>query len=288
MQIVPYYSTGFLVSRARIMMFIGTIISLLMLMNTQSLYAQSTANPPPVQIFYIPIPEDQAANTFEAINSGQGGNQNTYISIAAVANGTIVYYDQWENGYEGDIANPLNLYSGSNTGGTQIWGDGIASNGCVPNKNGVAIACTNANDLINAGNVIVLDSNIEPTPAGMAIIDFDARDKIGTSKPIAMTRTGWPDTPGTVFAGATEILDTINWGIRYDVPVGQNTASNNVFSYVAASIMAAQNGTVVTIDPDGTGPAGTTTCTLNEGESCVVGALTKAQQSSQLHPCKLT
>lgn len=53
-----------------------------------------------------------------------------------MANGTIVYYDQWENGYDSDIANPLNLYSGSNTGGTQIWGDGIASNGCVPNKTG--------------------------------------------------------------------------------------------------------------------------------------------------------
>jgi hypothetical protein len=53
----------------------------------------------------------------------------SYISISAIADNTIVYYDQYENGYEPDIGNPLDVYSNSNLDGTQIWGDGDTSNG---------------------------------------------------------------------------------------------------------------------------------------------------------------
>ncbi len=56
-----------------------------------------------------------------------------YNSIAVNENSTLVYYDQWENGYDSDIANPTNLYSASNLGGTQVWGNGVAADGCAPN-----------------------------------------------------------------------------------------------------------------------------------------------------------
>lgn len=65
------------------------------------------------------------------------------------------YYDQWENGYDPDIANPSNLYSAENPGGTQIWGDGDPANGAPPGF---------PEDIINAGNVIILNNSFELLP----------------------------------------------------------------------------------------------------------------------------
>ena len=50
----------------------------------------------------------------------------TYFSIAVAVTGTYVYYDQWEDGYAGDIANPTGaeIYSATNLDGVQIWGNG--------------------------------------------------------------------------------------------------------------------------------------------------------------------
>src|SRR5690606_33681493 len=122
-------------------------------------------------------PEDQLLQGLQAIENGGPSNaptnpMTTYISIAAVANGTIIYYDQWENGYDTDIANPVNLYSNpGNLGGTQTWGDGNVANGYPP---GIP------SDVINAGTVIVLN-NSNNTP-NLAAIDFDGRDKIASSR----------------------------------------------------------------------------------------------------------
>ncbi len=247
----------------------------------------AAGNPPPVQTFYVPVPEDQAETAFVAINGTNGsGTQNTYVSIAAAGFGTRIYYDQWENGYDNDIANPVNLYSGSNTGGTQIWGDGIAANGCVPNKSGVAVTCTDANDVINSGDVIILSSAVNPATTA-TVMDFDARDKIGASSPIAVSRLGWPTTAGTLFAGATEVLDTRSWGTSYRVPVGTNTGSNSVFEYAAVAVMASTFGTVVTIDADGSGPGAPTTCTLNEGASCLVANMQQGATITSTAPVQV-
>ena len=179
-------------------------------------HAARTTGPTPAQLFYVPFPEDQLLQGLQAIESGGAGNAptnpvTTYVSIAAVANGTIVYCDQWENGYDADIANPANLYSGGNPGGTQIWGDGDASNGAPP---GIP------SDLINAGTVIILSNDVNTgTPLA---IDFDGRDKIAATKTVAVSRTGWAAGSGTLLAGSVEVFDTSNWGTDYRVPVGVN------------------------------------------------------------------
>ena len=104
-----------------------------LLAGAQMALAQSTTNPAPVQLFYVPFPEDQLLRGCRrsrlAVRHRPTNPVQTYISIAAVANSTIIYYDQWENGYDADIANPLNIYSAGNPGGTQIWGDGNTANG---------------------------------------------------------------------------------------------------------------------------------------------------------------
>lgn len=253
---------------------IGPLISLFLLIGiAQSVSAFS----PATQVFYIPIQEDQAFTTFDALYPSQvSGNIVNYISIVPARTDTYVYYDQWENGYDSDIANPANLYSASNPGGTQIWGDGIAANGCPPNINWVTITCSNANDRLTAGSAIILNSTVSPTSAGMAVLDFDGRDKVAATGPIAVTRTGWPVTPGTVLASSTEVLPTQNWGTDYRVPVGENTPTGatpatSLFSYSSIAIMASQNGTSVTIDLDGSGILFSPfSITLNEGESYAV------------------
>jgi len=45
----------------------------------------------------------------------------------------------------------------------QIWGNGNKADGCAPNKSGVGFACTDDNDVLNAGDVIV-PYNAVPVP----------------------------------------------------------------------------------------------------------------------------
>ncbi len=211
------------------------------------------ANPVPVQFFYVPFPEDQLLTGLQAIENGGGGDTpispvTTYISIAAVANNTIIYYDQWENGYDADIANPLNLYSGSNLGGTQIWGDGNIANGAAP---GVT---TNAGDAINAGTVIILKNDINTS--NLTAIDFDGRDKIATTKNIAVTKTSWAAGSNTLLAGSVEVFDTNNWGTDYRAPVGVNIPDGTdfqMFQYTSLYIMAGAGGAVVNFDNNNDG-----------------------------------
>ena len=61
----------------------------------------------------------------------------------------------------------------------------------------------------------------------------------------------------------------MDYGTNYISPIGQNLTNINLFKYVGMFIMAAQDNTVVTIDPNGNG-VGTTNMVLNQGESYLV------------------
>jgi uncharacterized repeat protein (TIGR01451 family) len=232
----------------------------------------SNAQAMPVQFFYVPLPENQLLTFFTGVELGGPSNAPTepitgYITITAVADNTIIYYDQWENGYDVDIANTLDTYSTGNPDGTQIWGDGNAANGAPP---GVP------SDTINAGTLIDLHNNVTTTTR-QTVIDFDGGDKVAATKTIAMTRTSWAGATGTLFAGCVEVYDTNNWGTDYRAPVGvdlhvdpaADNFDNEMFEYAALSIMAGADGTTVQIDAAGDGTF-ETTLTLDEGESTYV------------------
>ncbi|HPO57015.1 MAG TPA: SdrD B-like domain-containing protein [Ignavibacteriaceae bacterium] len=230
----------------------------------QMLLAQ-TPNPVPVQYFYLPFPENQILTYMRTITAGQGTYPSnpiqSYISISAIANHTIIYFDQWENGYDSDISNPHNIYSPSNLGGTQIWGDGNTANGAPP---GVPT------DLINAGTVILLNNPV--TTTNLLGIDFDGRDKIAATKTISVARSGWSTGPNTLLAGANELFDTDNFGTEYLVPVGENipvSQSYRIFNYTGLSIMAGREAASVQIDKDANGTF-ETTVNLAEGEAYLV------------------
>jgi uncharacterized repeat protein (TIGR01451 family) len=221
------------------------------------------ANPTPAQLFYVPFPEDQLLQGLQAINSDDPENPVTsYVSIAAVANGTIIYFDQWENGYDADVANPTNLYaSPGNLGGTQIWGDGNPANGAPP---GIP------SDLINAGAVIVLKNDINT--GNLLAIDFDGRDKIAATKTVAVTHTAWAAGSGTLLAGSVEVFDSSNWGTDYRAPVGidiPDASDHQMFEYTSLAIQAGEGGATVQVDKDNNGTFETTQA-LTEGQSLFI------------------
>ncbi len=238
------------------------------------------ANPAPVQVYYVTLPEADALTVLSAINTAAISPITTYFSIAIGVSGTYIYYDQWENGYDSDIANPANLFSSGNPGGTQIWGNGKGSDGCAPNKNGTPITCSDANDVFTSGDVII-PNNAIPLPRNSNTLLFDARDKIGASNSIAMARASWAAGSGTLNAFAHEMYATAEWGQAYESPVGTNTAypaqgysGQGMFEYAALAIMASQNNTTVQIDKDANGSYESST-TLQEGGATLVTGISQ-------------
>ncbi|WP_321418390.1 SdrD B-like domain-containing protein [uncultured Methanomethylovorans sp.] len=223
--------------------------------------------PVPVQFFYVPIPEDQHLLALKTIESGGSGTDpgepmQSYISISAIADNTIIYYDQYENGFESDVGNPINIYTSANTGGTQIWGDGNTSNGVPP---GVP------SDIIKAGTVIVLNNPVTTTDSS-TVIKYGGRDKIASTKTISVVRAGWSTGPNTLMADANEVFDTDSWGTDFRVPVGEDipdTTDYQMFEYTGMTIMAGHGGATVNIDADNSGSYETTK-SLTEGESYLV------------------
>ena len=88
------------------------------------------AGPAPVEIYFVPLPEEDIRGGSLALYSGTSDSVRTIISITGAVDGTIVYYDHWEDGFELDLANPAQAT-------TETWGDGNAANGAPP---GCAVA----------------------------------------------------------------------------------------------------------------------------------------------------
>ena len=227
----------------------------------------TATNRPPVQTFYLPIPEEDLLQTLTSIHGGASWTLPaepvaSYNSIVVFVDGTVIYYDQWEDGYEQDIANPNHLYGAANPAGTQIWGDGDPSNGYPPNY---------PNDKLYAGDVIILSSEVKVNGRNPAkLVYFDGSDKIGVSRPVAIARAVWASQSQTLFAGANEVYDTSFFGTEFVVPVGEDTADQNeIFQYTGASIMAGAGGATVSVDLDANGTYDRT-ATLAEGQTLLV------------------
>lgn len=226
-----------------------------------------------VQTFYVPIPEEHFrlyanAQTADADASWEEDLVRSVVSITATFNSTIIYYDQWEDGYEYDITAPSQST-------TQVWGDNNPTNGIPPGF---------ATDIINAGDVIALPdtpgTNDVPIVrvGGLAFRDqgnhyYDGRDKIACTEQLVVTHAMWPVGPpgtlGAMLAGAVEAFDTSKWGSSYTVPVGQNIGQVG-FNWVSLSIMAQKDGTVVAVDADGPGAGAAVNYALNQGEVAYV------------------
>ena len=112
-----------------------------------------------VQEFYLPMPEAQIYQANNAIISGAGSTIASTFSIVVTGDGTVIYYDQWEDGYETNLANPTQPT-------TQIWGDGNDAHGIPPGfvHNPLGIP---------AGTVITLSNTVPCKPRNPIAIHID-------------------------------------------------------------------------------------------------------------------
>lgn len=154
-----------------------------------------------MQTFFLPLPEhDIMYDTFQNINSVATGNIVSTTSVAIGVAGTVIWYDHHEDGFDPNIGLP-------SQGSTKIWGDNNAENGCAPGVH----PCTDEADYLDAGDIILLENEVDPDRNIYAEFLFDGGDRLQASKSVAVTRGEYPTTPGSLLAGAVEVLDTTKW-----------------------------------------------------------------------------
>lgn len=241
---------------------------------------------PVIQEFYLPMPEQQILTVFgkQRAFTSDTTNMTAVVSIVISETNTVVYYDQWENGYEENINSPTNVWSVSNLGGTQVWGDGIDANGVCP-------GFVNDPAGLAAGTVIALRNDI-PMPRDPDNTYFDSGDRVGATRAITISRAAWETTRDTVQATAVEVLSTLDHGNSYIAPVG--VEPNGMFKFVDLMVMADEDNTTVNIDPDGAGPMPPITEMVNRGiqddstgaflvEGVYRGATIRSDKNIQVH-----
>jgi len=192
------------------------------------------------QTYYTPLESQQFIDMLRGISGDPAccdTSVESTVAITSGADGNVVVYDHFEDGYEADPFSPLqastltlNLDSGD------VW---------------------------TQSSTVPIDQ-----PGRGAGFFYDGRDKIIATSPIAVTQSGFATNPGTVHAGAVQVLDVDKSGVRFDVPIGEDANYNGVFDYVGAVIIATADGTTVQIDADADG-AFETSVPLDEGEAYV-------------------
>ena len=253
---------------------IGALAALLVLAG--GLLSAQAANV--LQTFFVPLPEDEmqiSLNAIDAYRGNIGDEMQSAVSMVVGTDGTILYYDQWEDGYEAEITEPTQLTS-------QVWGDGDPDNGYPPGY---------PDDLLSAGDVIRLESTIDVTRNSVTV-EYDGRDKVATTYPIAMTRGMYAVNPGEVLAEAMGVFDVGTHGTLYRAPVGVGTGTgfgtNSMFSYSSFYVMADVDFTRIDLDKDNDGTFEETRY-LDQGEAffvnggIVAGATVKGSQPFQCH-----
>ncbi len=141
-----------------------------------------------------------------------------------------------------------------------------------------------ANDILNAGDVIILNNVIDAVNSGNNPADaFNGGDKFGATATVAVQRLLWPQNVtsssfggnfSTVLAGAVEVVDTFEYGTAFTAPIGENSDSrsgNSVFEEVRAFVTAAENGTEIFLN-------GTSQGTINEGETLVIDGINEGDK----------
>ncbi|NJN92712.1 MAG: hypothetical protein HC875_00810 [Anaerolineales bacterium] len=220
--------------------------------------------------FYIPYPADILDDQFETALSDApperppsliDNNIITLISIAIDRQGSIIYYDHWEDGYEANLSQPTQT-------STQIWGDNNPANGMPPGYSTDLLASPDTGQ----DDVITLRNSVE-LPRDPGTLFYDGGDLLTSEGgAIAVTYTFWTDDPGPgpLFMDAWELYPTNRWGTRYRIPVGEDLAGTGPnqrpgFDIVGLNIQAVSNNTSVQIDLDNSGDF-EISVTLNQGE----------------------
>ncbi len=203
-------------------------------------------------IFYLPYPEEELRTALinssgTTCNTSIGSIARSVTTIKSPYPGVVIKYDHWEDGYENDILVPTQST-------TLIWGDRNPDNGVAPGY---------FDDFIPAGGNIILDNNMIYNPRNPAIIAFDGKDKMYTTRDIALSKVSGSLNRFSIQAAKTDVYDINRFGTSFTIPFGEDLGDE--FQYASLFIRAALNNTKVNVDVNNDGRIDTTTV-LNEGE----------------------
>jgi len=188
--------------------------------------------------YYLPFP---AANLYDAFPDAVscpenlGSNLRTIIAIKSPYPGTVIVYDHWEDDYESEPNNPIQLT-------TETWGDGNLNNGVAPGY---------PTDILPAGASIVIDGIFNYSTRTNGTIEFDGRDKITTSSDISLSKISGDTNAFTVQSAKTDVYDINRFGTSFVVPFGEDLGDE--FQYTSLFIRSGTDGTEVTVDVNADG-----------------------------------
>lgn len=196
----------------------------------------------PVQTFFIPLAEKSLIeDTYSAvITPSEVQSIHSVISLLVKEDHTVVYYDHWEDDFEADILNPT-------MSSTQIWGDGDATNGCQPK----IAHCTDKDDVLYAGDVIVLVDHVDTRTRDWNQMMWDGGDRVEASAPLsAVRRKVYPEPQGDSFKAAVKVMDTSKWVNEYTFSRQEHDENSEVSNIEGLYIMASENDTQLSL-PNG-------------------------------------
>jgi len=152
----------------------------------------------------------------------------SYIFLTSGSDGTVYYYDHWEDSYDPDPLNP---------GPTTEVG------------------------ILDAGATQLFQSNINPNLVGGGPpYYYDGRDRITIfGEEGSVVRLAYPTDPGTILASAWEVSEAADWGTYYVATAGEDLAMTTDHQYAGLEVMAWVDGTDVYYNGTWTGK------TLNAG-----------------------
>ena len=233
-----------------------------------------------VRTHFLPAPEDDVLDFLNEANGTSLNPVETYTGISIALDNVIIYYDEHEDGYEDDIANPVQtgFVTGSSAPApinrsTQVWGDGFPQNGYPPGH---------PDDILSLGEVIILREPEIDVNSLTAVLDHDAGDIIASSDEVAITRLFWAAGNETNNAGSIELFPTDRWGTEFVVPFGEDITAveldsatscgdDDIFEEVALFVMAESDNTTVNVDFNNGGGTTDFSTILNKGQSAFVG-----------------
>jgi hypothetical protein len=180
------------------------------------------AGPAIAQTYYTPFEAQEYIDILRAIAADAACCTTSVlstISITSGANGNTVYYDHFEDGYEVDPSTPVQAST--------------------------LTLSLDAGDVWTGSSTILIDQ-----PGREAGNHYDGRDKIVSVAPIAVTQAAYATNPGTVHAGAVQVLDLDKSGTQFIVPAGEDSNYNELFDNVGLVVIATRDSTTVDIDAD--------------------------------------
>ncbi|MBN1583014.1 MAG: DUF11 domain-containing protein [Anaerolineae bacterium] len=143
----------------------------------------------------------------------------SYVFLTSGSDGTVYYYDHWEDGYDADPLNP---------GSTTELG------------------------IVDTGVTKIFQSDIFTSQVGSTVtLYYDGRDRITlVGESAAVVRLAYPATPGVRLAAAWEVPEAADWGTEYVATVGQDLDFNGAgwvddHDYTGLEVMAWQPGTEI-------------------------------------------